>query len=274
MRCSSPVSCGAWRLAPGWSSSRRSTATAWAPNWAWPAPSATPWCGGSTSSTCRSASTRSATARPPASRPRSLRRGPPARPWSPRPATTGSTRPAYPASFPGVTAVGALSAEGRERAAFSNHGAWVEVYAPGERVQSSFVRGREDPNLTEDKELGRVPLQHRAVERDVVRLWLRQRSPGERAEPSPAVRRGAGAGRLEGGTGRGGHRGPPPHGRDRRRPPGPATRLLTGGRSTAAGRPWPAWWSRCPCRPRWCAGRCASGGSRRRRRRSGPSGPA
>ena len=92
--CSSPVSCGAWRLAPGWSSSRRSTATAWAPNWAWPAPSATPWCGASTSSTCRSASTRSATARPPASRPRSPRRGPPARPWSPRPATTGSTRPA------------------------------------------------------------------------------------------------------------------------------------------------------------------------------------
>ncbi len=50
-----------------------------------------------------------------------------------------------------MTAVGALTADGRRRAAFSNHGDWVEVYAPGEKVQSSFVRGREDPDLTEDE---------------------------------------------------------------------------------------------------------------------------
>ncbi len=62
----------------------------------------------------------------------------------------GLDSPSFPASFPGVTAVGALTANGRRRATFSNHGDWVEVYAPGEKVQSSFVRGREDPDLTED----------------------------------------------------------------------------------------------------------------------------
>jgi subtilisin family serine protease len=62
----------------------------------------------------------------------------------------GLDSPTYPASFPGVTAVGALAADGTARAGFSNHGDWVEVYAPGEKVQSAFVRGREDPDLTED----------------------------------------------------------------------------------------------------------------------------
>ena len=41
----------------------------------------------------------------------------------------------------------------------------------------------------------------------------------------------------------------------------------------AAGRRSPSSCRRGPCRRRSCAGRCASGGSRRRRRRSGPSGP-
>ena len=58
--------------------------------------------------------------------------------------------PAYPAALPGVVGVGALDVEGAVRADFSNHGAWVDVYAPGQEVQSTFVRGREDPALTRD----------------------------------------------------------------------------------------------------------------------------
>jgi Subtilase family len=55
--------------------------------------------------------------------------------------------PTYPAALPGVIGVGALDVDGSERADFSNHGDWVNVYAPGEEVQSTFVRGREDPAL-------------------------------------------------------------------------------------------------------------------------------
>ena len=64
----------------------------------------------------------------------------------------GLDSPSFPASFPGVAAVGALAADRQGRAAFSNPGDWVEVYAPGENVQSSFVRGRENSDLTEDKD--------------------------------------------------------------------------------------------------------------------------
>ncbi len=56
----------------------------------------------------------------------------------------------YPAALPGVIGVGALDAQGTQKADFSNHGDWVNVYAPGQDVQSTFVRGKEDPALTED----------------------------------------------------------------------------------------------------------------------------
>jgi hypothetical protein len=58
--------------------------------------------------------------------------------------------PTYPAALPGVIGVGALDADGEDRADFSNRGDWVNVYAPGEEVQSTFVRGREDPAQTGD----------------------------------------------------------------------------------------------------------------------------
>jgi hypothetical protein len=58
--------------------------------------------------------------------------------------------PAYPAYFPGVTGVGALGSDGSSIADFSNRGPWVNVFAPGEQVQSAFVRGREDPSTTDD----------------------------------------------------------------------------------------------------------------------------
>jgi len=58
--------------------------------------------------------------------------------------------PAYPAFFPGVTGVGALATDGASIADFSNYGTWVNVFAPGEQVQSAFVRGREDATTTGD----------------------------------------------------------------------------------------------------------------------------
>jgi hypothetical protein len=64
----------------------------------------------------------------------------------------GLRSPAYPAAFPGVIGVGALAEGGREIASFSNRGDWVDVHAPGERVQSTFVRGREHPTATKDRD--------------------------------------------------------------------------------------------------------------------------
>jgi Subtilase family len=62
----------------------------------------------------------------------------------------GSVRPFYPAgsadpyptgSPPSVLAVGALREDTYGRACFSNHGDWVTVYAPGERLLNVFFAG-------------------------------------------------------------------------------------------------------------------------------------
>ncbi|MGH3342614.1 MAG: S8 family peptidase [Carbonactinosporaceae bacterium] len=50
-----------------------------------------------------------------------------------------SDRPFWPAALKQVVAVAALDAEGETLAAFSNHAWWVDAYAVGERVASSFV---------------------------------------------------------------------------------------------------------------------------------------
>jgi hypothetical protein len=63
---------------------------------------------------------------------------------------SGFQRPQWPGASPHVACVGALAADWRSRASFSNYGGWVDAYAPGRDLINAYATGQFDCTMYPD----------------------------------------------------------------------------------------------------------------------------